>query len=623
MIPDDWEATRVTADADGPPADADWEPVEVPGKPAEFTDADAVAYRTRFEAPGDRAVLRLDGVYGDADVYLDGDHLAEHAAYWRPLTVGFDGGGERELVVVCRRPGRFGGVYETDRVPAEAAVPGVWRDARVEPVEGAYLADLSVRPRLTDDGAVIDAALAVEAESDLDDRVRFSIRPEGFRGGGMMDQARVSAEAGERATVEQTIRVRDAKRWWPADLGPQRRYAVRAKVGDASETATTGFCSVEYGDDGLRVNGERMRARGFNLLPGGDPEADLRRAVEAGANLVRVPAHVAPPALYDAADDAGVLVWQGLPLSGDGEFDAARAESVAAQVVDACSRHPSVAAYGVHDDALDVARGLAGASLARWRLRWRAWRASYDRSAAEEVAETLPDRPAFPVVGGPGADPDAAAVYPGWRFGDADEVDWLLDWRPDLADAVAAFGAGALADADGADGEDGGAAADAAGFDADVHAAHVEGGVEESQAYQARVVKRVAERLRLAGSDVLAVDALRDADDGAGMGVVARDGTPKRAYDAVAASFEPVQAVLAEWPTAGGSVEAAVVNDTAEAVEAAVSWTAGAESDDATVEVPAFGQAAAGSVTVPGDAERVELAVEVGDHTASNEYRVG
>jgi hypothetical protein len=613
MIADDWEAARVAPDASGLPGDVEWTQVSVPGRPAGFADADAVAYRTRVELD-DRALLRLCGVYGEADVFVDGEQVASNDAYFEPVTVTLDGGGEREIVVVCRRPERFGGVFETDRVPAETAVPGVWWEASLEPVGDAAVADLRARPRLTDDRAVIDAAVRVVAGAEPPDRVRFSVRPEGFRGGGMMEQSRLEVEPGGRATVEVSIPVRDAKLWWPRGLGDQHRYAVRAKVGDESAEATTGFCDASYGDDGLTVNGAQVRARGFDLLPSENPTRDVERAVAAGANLVRVHAHVAQPALYDAADDAGVLVWQDLPLTGDGGFDVERGRAVAAGVADATANHPSVAVFAVHDDPVDVTDGLAGASLARWRLRWRAWRASYDRSGAAAVADALPDRPTFPVVGGPGVDADATAAYPGWRFGDADEVRWLLDWQPDAGDVVTAFGAGALADANGAD---------AAGFDADAHAAHVsDGDVPASQAYQARVAKTVAERLRRDGSDVIATFALRDADDGAGMGVFARDGTPKAARDAVAASFEPVQAMLDAWPKAGGSVGATVVNDAPDAVTGTLSWTAGEASGKATVEVPAFGRADAGEVSVPADAAQVSLALDVGDGSVTNEYRV-
>jgi len=48
---------------------------------------------------------------------------AEHDAYFDPLRVSLPVGDENELIVECRAPeDRFGGIYDTDRVPANASV---------------------------------------------------------------------------------------------------------------------------------------------------------------------------------------------------------------------------------------------------------------------------------------------------------------------------------------------------------------------------------------------------------------------------------------------------------------------------------------------------------------------
>jgi len=161
-----------------------------------------------------------------------------------------------------------------------------------------------------------------------------------------------------------------------------------------------------------------------------------------------------------------------------------------------------------------------------------------------------------------------------------------------------------------------------ADFDAAAHDAYVSGGVDDSQAYQARVLKSVTEALRLRGTDLLAADALRDADAGAGMGVLAADGTEKAGYAAMAASLEPVQVVLDSYPRPGGSRELTVVNDTPEQVSGSVSWTAGDRSGGADVTVEAYGRATAGRLRVPDDAEAVELALDLGETAVSNAYRL-
>jgi hypothetical protein len=624
----DWTGAAVEPSAgDGPPSPEEYHPVEVPGRPERFADADAVAYRTEFADPreGDqRVTLELRGLFAHARIWLNGELLGEHDAYFVPARYELDLEPENELVVECRGPEAFGGVYATDRVPDERAVPGIWWSADLETHPETFIDALSLTPRRTDDGAVIDAQLAVEAGEALDDRISMSVRPQGFRGGGVMERARIEADAGERVTVEKTMELRDPAYWWPAGRGPQHQYAVRAKLGDSSRTVETGLCEIEGGDDGLRVNGQRVRARGFSLLPTGDPTWDVERAANANANLVRAYGHVPPAEFYEAATEAGLLVWQDLPLAGPGEYDAERTTELARTLSESVERHPCVAAFGVHADPTDHLAGVGPSRLARYKVRWRAWRAGFDPSPAREVAEAFPDDAAvFPVSGAPGVDPDAAHVYPGWDYGEVTDADWLLD-RYDCDGAVGGFGAGSLVTEDGHE---------AAGFDASAHDAYVGGGqigdgdgdagpVEASQAYQARVLKHVTETLRRRGSGLLTADALRDADHGAGMGVLSADGSEKAGYEAMSTSLEPVQIVLDGYPATGQTHELTVVNDTPESVSGTVSWTAGDRSGGTDVEVEAFGRKRAGKMEVPGDADVVETSFGQADSAVQNRYRL-
>ncbi|WP_132057484.1 glycoside hydrolase family 2 protein [Halorussus amylolyticus] len=618
----DWTGAVVDSPAgDEPPSPDDWHPVEVPGRPERFAGADVVAYRTRFSDPRDddeRATLELRGLFARARIWLNGDLLGDHDAYFVPARYELDLEAENELVVECRGPDRFGGVYATDRVPDERAVPGIWWDADLETHPETFLDTLSLTPRTTDDGAVIDAKLAVEAGADVDERISFSVRPQGFRGGGVMERARVDAESGERVVVEKTLELRDPAYWWPAGDGPQHKYAVRAKLGDSERVVETGICEVADTDNGLVVNGQRVPARGFSLLPTGDPTWDVERAGNANANVVRAYGHVPSPAFYEAAADAGVLVWQDLPVVGPGEYDTDRATALAGALASEIERHPCVAAFGVHADPTDHLAGIGPSRLARYKVRWRAWRANYDDGTDQKVAEALPDDAlVVPVSGAPGIDADASHLYPGWDYGTAGDAEWLLD-RYDSTGVVGGFGAGALAVEN---------PEAVAGFDAIAHDANVSTGggdgaseVETSQAYQARVLKTVTETLRRKGTEVLVADALRDTDAGAGMGVLAADGTEKLGYDAVAASLEPVQVVLDAYPEVGTSRELVVVDDTPESVSGTISWTAGDRNGGADVSVGAFGRETAGTLRVPDDAESVELAFEWADGSVSNEY---
>jgi hypothetical protein len=609
----EWSGASVEPGPERPEPDV-WTPLDGLGSPPAFSGADAVAYRTQFDDPrspaDDRAVLELRGLYAHARVWLNDDLVGEHDAYFRPLRVTFEPAETNELVVECRAPeDRFGGRHDTDAVPADDAVPGIWWGADCEPLPGTAIVDLDATPHLVDGAAEIDVRAVVETDEPLDDRITFSLRPEGeFQSRGMMDRAAVEADAGERVVVEHTIEVRDPSLWWPAELGPQHRYTVRAKLNDDTATITTGLRSITRDEDGLLVNGERVRARGFVCDVA--TREDVDRALDANANLVRMHAHAPPHEVYEACSEAGLLVWQDLPLTGPGDFDVERGTEVAGDLLSAYGHHPCLGAVGIVDDPVEPFGDVLGSgALDRLRLRWRAWRTSYDHGPAETVAGEFPDDlPVFPVAGRLGCDPDAAHLYPGWHYGRASDVEWLCD-RYDLDEVVGAFGAAALGSDE---------PADLAGFDRETHDVHVAGDdPAASQRYQAQVTKRVAEALRRRQASIHAVDALRDTGD-AGMGVLERDGTEKRAYEAVAAAFEPVQATLAD-PTPGSS-PVVVVNDTGERV----SGTVTVEGDDTEldVSVDAHETATAGDVSVPADADALTLALATETGTVANHYYI-
>ena len=605
-----WRGAAV-APGEGMPAPDGWESVTVPGRPTAFAGADAVAYETSFEDPRRGAdastVLVLWGCYAHTRVWCNGDAIASHDTYAAPLRVQLPDADEYRVVVECRAPeDRFGGLHDTDTLPPERCVPGIWWDASVETYPDPYVRSMRAIPRVTDDGAAVDVTAEVVTSDPLEDRLTFSLRPAGdVRGGGMMDRARVATESGH-ATVSQTIDVRDPSLWWPDGHGDQPRYVVRAKLGDAEYALTTGLRSVSY-DGELRVNGEPVRARGVTLL---DPTpADVERAQRANANLVRVRAQGTPPAVADACDRRGMLLWQDLPLTGAGGFDAGRGRDVAAAVVGSVGHHPSLAAVAVHDEPVrPYADGLGSGTLDRFRYRVRAWRATYDDSDARDVADGIDAVPTFPVVGPPGIDADAVTLYPGWRYGRAEDVAWLCD-HYGVGDVVAGYGAGAL-------GTD--SPGDETGFDREIHDGRVSGDATDSQRYQARVVQTVGERLRQREGGVVILDSLRDVSD-AGTGVLCTDGTEKRAYGTLADSYQPTQAVLSD-PTPGES-DVVVCHDRPTGATVTVEWDHnGARNQDERI-LDAFGRATVGSLTLSAGDE-LTLAAAVGGRAVKNEYRI-
>ena len=400
----EWTAAAVEPGGQDPPDPDEWVAVEGPEHPARFADERAVAYRTQFADPGDaRSQLRLDGLYAHARIWLDGDLLGEHDAYFEPFRAVVDSAGEHELVVVCRAPDdRFGGVFETDHVSPRERVPGIRWGATIEPVPEVALTDLTIRP---DDGdeTGIDVIVTVDAAVDFSGRVRLSLHPEGSDATSGMTQVGVSADAGERVTVQGRLSVRDPDRWWPRGFGSPHRYTVRASLANHERTATTGFRTVAYDSSGLSVNGARIPVRGRVVLPTTDPDdavTAVERAAETNATLVRWYGHAPPEAAYAAADEAGVLLMQDLPMS-PGALDVERARSVARRLSGAYGHHASLALFGVHDDAHAF-------ETTTDRKSWRVCRAVGGRehaATATTAASALSG--AMPVLAVPGLDAES------------------------------------------------------------------------------------------------------------------------------------------------------------------------------------------------------------------------
>ncbi|MEO0515583.1 MAG: hypothetical protein AAF086_09890 [Planctomycetota bacterium] len=141
------------------------------------------------------------------------------------------------------------------------------------------------------------------------------------------------------------------QRWWPAGMGPQALYTLSLTVieqglGRAERSVTFGLTSVrqdrvlgEGFDESLLVNGHICdidtvvtvdRVNANQLLPAN------------GESLLLVRDHFGPDLLYDAADRAGILLVQCVPIHPE-----ARVESAVARQVARLTSHPSLAGYFV------------------------------------------------------------------------------------------------------------------------------------------------------------------------------------------------------------------------------------------------------------------------------------
>jgi beta-mannosidase len=323
--------------------DTAWAPATVPGhwrmNPAFAANDEPLLYRTEFTFPappaGRRAWVVLDGIFYQADVWLDGAYLGDPEGYFIPHA--FDVTELARLaddhvltVEVSCSPQRnrtskrnLTGVFQHHEFGVPDWNPGgIWRPVHLETTGPVRLDRLRVLCR---DVGEERAHLRLHARLDSDQPCRIELRT--TVDGRAVGQREVPVATGTNE-VDWDVDVSEPALWWPWGLGDQHLVEVMVEVfvGDTSSderTVRTGLREVGLDHWKFSINGEQLFALGVNLAPSRMDLAnatpalmrhDLELAREAGLNLVRVQGHVGHPALYEAADELGMLVWQDMPL---------------------------------------------------------------------------------------------------------------------------------------------------------------------------------------------------------------------------------------------------------------------------------------------------------------------
>jgi len=621
---------------------ASWESIAVPShwrSTATFAEADGpLLYHTTFEedrpASGGRTWLTFDGLFYQGDVWLDGAYLGDTEGYFLPHTFEITEQTEERtehtlaVEVSCspqtdRTAKRnITGVFQHwDCLDPEWNPGGIWRSVRVEQTGPVRIRDLRVlcREASAERAVVLFRANLLTLEQRAV-RLRSSV-------GAVDHELEQSLAAGENH-VEWTVAIDQPALWWPWALGSQPMHdaIVEAWVDDElshRRAVRTGLRRVDFDRWICAINGERLFLKGSNHGPtkmalaeatADELVRDVHLAKDAGLDLLRLHAHVTRPELYDAADEAGLLLWQDMPLQWGYargiRKQAVRQARVAVQVL---GHHPSIAIWCGHNEpmAIDIdPGGQIDAAVGRAALRAQmlpTWNKSIlDRSDKRALEQADGTRPVVAHSGvlphPPQLDGTDSHLYFGWYWGDERDFPKLCARVPRLARFVTEFGAQAVP-ADAAfceperwpdlDWEYLGRrhALQKPMFDQHVAPADYERFDDwrvATQRYQATVVKHHIEtlrRLKYRPTGGFAQFCFADGMPAVTWALLGHDRQPKLAYDALAHACQPVIVAADRLPASvqpgqALALDVHVVSDRREpligcTVTARLAWTGG------------------------------------------------
>ena len=667
------------------------EQIVVPGhwrNASAFADSDGpLLYRRRFSSPpppeGRRRWLTFDGIFYQADVWLDGAYLGDPEGYF--MSHSFDITAlsriDDDHVVAAeiscppergvRGRRNVTGIFQHwDGLDRRWNPGGIWGPVRVHDTGPIRIERLRVLCRDADEGR---AHLLCTAMVDSDAARGVTLCT--YVDGELLHEQdrRVAAGVNE---VNWSLDIIDPELWWPRSLGDQPLSVVELDVlvdGVSSDRhqRRTGFREVAWNNWTCSINGEPIFVKAANLLPtaaglaDASPEslrADVRSLVDAGLDGARVHGHIAPHEVYDAADEMGLLFLQDFPLQWGYQRSVRRSAMRQARIaVDHLGHHPSIVQWNAHNEPASVGVGFHGDGP-RTRARYVAahqlpsWnRTVLDRWVKRTIELADPTRLTVPHSGVlphlPLLDGTDSHFYFGWYHGAVADLERLARRVPRLVRFVSEFGAQSVpADADFIDADawpdlDWEHLADRYGlqkwvFDERVpphEYASFDSWVRATQRYQADLLKRHIEtlrRLKYRPAGGFALFAWNDPAPLVSWSVLDHRRVPKPAHAAVVDACRPV-IVTADYPPdyvspgdeLGLSVH--VVNDLRQpvqhaVVEATARWNGGSRrwQFGGDIEADAVTRVGRLEMSVPDTLGvlRISLSLRFGDARVDNRY---
>ena len=483
-----WEALPVNRFDGKYDSNSGWTTTNVPGHwqqtPELSGHTGKVVYKKRFKylpGPGKQLFIRFGGVFYWFTAYLNGVRLGANEGYFFPTDFEVTGllEKENELLVEADCPPedvktekrQITGVFHHPNYGGNEVNPGgLWLPVTIlssGPVRivGPFFSTAYIQ----NDGsrARVLGEFTIGSEKELDLEIDISFIPKTFSGEAQTFKREVYISPGER-TYQYNLDLVNPVLWWTHDHGRPELYSLQITAtprgegpSDSWETAF-GVRTIEKRNHVFYLNGKKIYIRGSNHPPPdlyianvnkGLVEQDLDMAVNCNINMLRVHGHVSHPALYEACDEKGMLLWQDFPLKWNYHKDVLpQALRQAEKMVRHLGNHPSIALWCMHNQPFkmyDTAKKPGVLDLGN--LYFSKYIRSHNREVidpklAEHVRYLDPHRPSTASSGEKGwrRKADDTHLFWKWTGRDLKRIDRIYKKRPSLFGFISEFGTSPL-----------------------------------------------------------------------------------------------------------------------------------------------------------------------------------
>lgn len=323
------------------------------------------------EDEGRRLHVRFEAANKVADVWVNGQHVGNHiggySGFQFDITpyVAF---GEENLIAV-----RVDNSYNYDIPPQSADYTmygGIYRDAYLVKTAPAYIRRAQIAtPEVSDErAALVTTALLVNtAETEFTGELEIVITdPHGVE----VAATSVPVALGAGSSGEVAAHVKDLPRplLWSPDSPSLYAARVRLKQEHAVADAITERFGLRWfsfdPDKGFFLNGKRLQLKGVNrhqdrqgygnALPNSLHVKDIEMIKSMGANFLRLAHYPQDPAVLDACDRLGLLVWEEIPVvrSVGKERFRENAKVMLREMITEHYNHPSVIVWGLMNEVI-------------------------------------------------------------------------------------------------------------------------------------------------------------------------------------------------------------------------------------------------------------------------------